>query len=372
MRICITYLGKKGAGNIITLEMAKALSLRCEVLVLAAAESDNITEWRKSGLKVIEVTTYEEVKDLKSQIRRIASTFNVKKFHKLKKQIDEFNPDIIYHTMSYPWLPIINLLGKRFKIIFTIHDPKMHLGEENFILDKINKISIKQADRIVILSKTFVKDLVQMGIEESKIDVIPHGNFSHYRKSEGDKERIGINKTILYLGRIEKYKGLSVLLKAYKLVKDKVSDAKLIIAGSGDLSSCYELLSELKDVEIINKWLSDDEIEQIVKRSNFIVLPYIEASQSGVIPIAYAFKLPVIASKLGGIPEQVIDNETGILVEPGNPLELAENCIKLLESPRLAEGMGQCGYEFSKKYMDWNYCGDLLLQSAEKSLRQKI
>jgi glycosyltransferase involved in cell wall biosynthesis len=362
MRISMFYLGRKGAGNIYSLEMAKSLSRLCTIQVIIASESENIGDWRSSGLNLVEVDTYNEVHTFRDQFNRIKATLNINKFIKLKKIVNDFNPDFIYHTMIYTWLPIINFIFQNRKIVFTLHDPILHTGENQLFFRKLNTVALKKADKIVILSDIFKKTLTENGVSRDKIVVIPHGNFKFY-KDKNFCGNEGVKNTLLFFGRVSKYKGIGVLLDAFKLIKNSVKDAKLIIAGEGNIEEYRENIDSLKDIELINRWISDEEIGSIFGRADYVILPYIDASQSGVIPVAYAFGMPVIATRTGGIPEQVIENKTGYMVSPGDAVELAEKCIYLLKNPDLIKKMGAYAKEVSETKMNWDTCANKLIVS---------
>lgn len=368
MRISMFYLGKKGAGNIYSLEMAKALSKLCAVQVVVASESQNIEDWRHSGLNVVEVDTYNEVHTYMDQLNRIKSSLNIIKFNKLRKAVNAFNPDFIYHTMIYPWVPIINLLFKNKKKVFTLHDPILHSGENHLISRKLSTVSVKKSDKIVILSDVFIKNLMEDGINKDKIVVIPHGNFKFYKDKNSTTNR-GISKTLLFFGRISKYKGVEVLIDAFKIIKESVKDAKLIIAGEGNIDDYRDKLEALGDIELINRWIGDEEFSSIFERADYAVLPYIDASQSGVIPVAYSFGMPVVATRTGGIPEQVINDKTGYLVNPCDVKELAEKCIHLLNNPDLVKEMGSYAKIVSETDMNWDKCANKLIAAISSNAK---
>ena len=97
-------------------------------------------------------------------------------------------------------------------------------------------------------------------------------------------------------------------------------------------------LDAVKNVTLINKWLSDDEIAAIYRMNNVItVLPYMDASQSGIIPIAMEYGSPVISTDVGGLPEQLGYGKNGRLVPPGNPAALADAIIELLDNDDMRE-----------------------------------
>jgi glycosyltransferase involved in cell wall biosynthesis len=93
---------------------------------------------------------------------------------------------------------------------------------------------------------------------------------------------------------------------------------------------------------------------KLFSECTIVVLPYIEASQSGVIPMAYQFKKPVVATSVGAIPDVVIDGKTGFLIEPKNTKQLADKIIWMLKHPKERKQMGINGYNFSKKELSWD------------------
>lgn len=147
---------------------------------------------------------------------------------------------------------------------------------------------------------------------------------------------------ILYFGRIMEEKGVDILIRSYKKSGIK---SPLVIAGNGPDEYVNRMKSDLDEVNLTNVQFigkkSGIELQQIVSRAKFIVVPSIWFDNSpNVIYESFAAGKPVIGSALGGICEQVNEN-TGILVEPGNIDELSEAIIKLNSSPELVIRLGQ-------------------------------
>ncbi|WP_243103951.1 glycosyltransferase family 4 protein [Clostridium sp. JN-1] len=360
----LIYCGRKGGGALYSIEMAKAISNKVDLTVVISKQVENLSEWRKTGISLIEVNTYYNLKTF------VISSLNLYKFIKLKNVIKKVKPDIIYYTMIHPWIPIINFLTHGIPKVYTAHDIKMHKGEENLILSMTNKVGIKNSKRVIVLSKVFKNDLTKFGINKDKIDVIPHAKFSHYIKVNKGKKS-DFSKTILFFGRIHEYKGIRVLLKAFKIIKTMDDGAKLLIVGNGNMTPYEQLIKNSKDVFVVNRWIKDDEVGDFFSKADIVVLPYIDASQSGIIPIAYTFSIPVVASRIGGIPEQVDDGKTGILVEPRNEVELADACVKLLKNKQLLSEMGKNAYNKCLNEMSWDYSSKLLYESFKKVIEDK-
>jgi len=338
------------------LEMAKALNEKVELLCVVSRQVENLSQWKNAGLRILEVDTYT------NSISFVFSTLKFWRFSKLASNIKNFNPDVVYYPMLHYWVPILNKFLKNIPKIVTVHDVKPHKGEESRVFQWMTHTSIRQADKVVILSEVFRKDLENMGIDNNSIVVIPHGEFSYYTQLGGMTGTAKTGKTILFFGRIHEYKGIGVLLEAFKRIKDEVPDAKLILAGSGDIGPYKNLLAGLQDVEIVNRWIPDNEVAQYFQVADLVVVPYTDASQSGVIPLAYSFGLPVVASRIGGIPEQVDDGETGFLVEPGDAQALAEKCVFLLMNKELLKQMGRRALEKSKTELSWSGAANKMMK----------
>lgn len=222
-----------------------------------------------------------------------------------------------------------------------------------------------KAQTIVILSETF-RDYVKKQYKklDREIITIPSGNESIIAKNE----RIEIvpyddNKiNFLFQGQIAKYKGLHILAEAYDRLRQKYDNVTLTIAGSGDFSEYEDIYSKLVDCTVINRWLTDGEIAGLYNDRNVIaVLPYISATQSGVINVAMPNGSPIIATKCGGIVEQIIDNETGYLAEPGDIDSLYEKMEYVVNHKVELNRIRENAYQRMKEF-DWNTLAGRLVE----------
>ncbi len=235
-----------------------------------------------------------------------------------------------YWNLFFLWL--FKLAGK--KTIMTVHDGILHEGEENGLEQSLLNQCIKHADELIFLTD-FVRKNVQENIDfKANYTVVEHGMFTDYVHTQ---VRTHTRKPrLLFLGRIGKYKGVEMLIEAVnRLPQD--SYESLTIAGK----KLYDLKIDVGNSKIIfpNKWLNNSEIAQFLQESNILILPYKEASQSGVIPMGVAATIPMICTRVGGLPEQLEEHEA-ILVEP-NVQALKEGIERLIHDKHLYENLSQ-------------------------------
>ena len=257
--------------------------------------------------------------------------------------------------MNDLWAPFIFPRLKIFLRVKTIHDVGIHEGNNSLFNKWWNKSNFKNADKFVILSKKFIPALEERGIMQENIAVIPHAGFDYYLNLGKHNECNNNRKRLLFFGRIDKYKGLDLLLKAMPKVIASYPDVILYIVGNGDLNPYKGLIMDIKDnVEVHNRWIKDDEVSDFVENSDIVVLPYTHATQSGVIPLAYAFSKPVIATCVGCLDEQVIDGQTGKLVKNVDSCCFADAIIEMLSDMARVLKMGQDAHDYMLNNLTWN------------------
>lgn len=136
-------------------------------------------------------------------------------------------------------------------------------------------------------------------------------------------------RTILYYGIIQPYKGVEFLLDAFRIIKQNIPDARLIIAGRGSIYFDKNKLN-LDGIELINRSVGEEELVHLNKRASVVVCPYTSASQSGIPVTSFNFNKPIVATKVAGLSEYINDGVNGILVNPCDRRALAEAIIRLL------------------------------------------
>lgn len=359
LRIAVVTLGRRGGEAVYALEVTKALAKLVEVIAVIPKQIYNLSAWHQSGARLLEIDTYDNLKTF------IFSSLNLWRHLDLKRSLTQFKPDVIYFPSLNYWTPLVGLLMPKVPKVLTLHTPCI-LG-----IDKVFYfLARRQASRFILLAKNLLDTLISMGVPSDKIDVIPHGEFSYYVRAGGVLPAHHDKKpTVLFFGRIMPYKRLDTLLKAFPIIKQKVKDAELLIVGEGNLSPYAGLLRGLSCVTAVNRFIADNEVANYFYRSTLLAAPRDSLGQSGVIPLAYACKLPVIASRGGAHDEQVEDGKTGLLVNSDDAEEFAEACVELLQDTKRAASMGEAGYRKAMSTENWDLISGLIYDSCVKAAK---
>lgn len=263
-------------------------------------------------------------------------------------------------------MPFLAHMGK----IFTLHDPFPHTGEYGGRGGKFHKwLGMRFADHIIVHDKKSAKLVSKIyNLPDDKITALPLGVLSIFRK--WSKKEINEEKnTVLFFGRISPYKGLEYLIKAEPLIVREIPDLKIIIAGQGDFSNYEKMIQDRRRYEIYNHYITNELTARLFQRATCMVLPYTDATQSGVLMTAYAFNKPAIVTDVGGLPEVVEDGVTGFVVPPRDENSLARAIINLLKNKDLKEKIKKNISRVSKNKFSWEQIASHTIAVYKKALK---
>lgn len=268
------------------------------------------------------------------------------------RALDGPQNDVVHFLNRHEYLTFAAPVVRR-RLAVTLHDPHPHQGEASPRKLLANWTLRRCAREIFVYGEILKQHVVEQGISPEKITVVPHGTFGGFAASAlaPDPEATG-----LFFGRIAPYKGLEVLLRAAPLVRKAIPQFRLIIAGEGNLAPYRTLLAceaATGQCEVINRFITDGEMADLLARSSVVLLPYLEATQSGVVPLAYGARRAVIATAVGAIPEIIQHDRTGLLVPPNDPAALAEATAALLQEPTHLSRLAEAGAEYAAENLSW-------------------
>lgn len=271
--------------------------------------------------------------------------------------IESFRPDLVHFTGAQEWNPAVGALLKKrgIPLLYTVHDVIHHEGVP-FYFRVTEGIFRKLPDGFIVLTESAKAQLSAQGVAPERIRVIPHGVYDFFHDTPAlaaEPDDPNPFKRVLFFGRIEPYKGLPILLEAIEPLFEKYPDWGLTIAGSGDVSGLRDRLNR-PQIELINRFLSDAEVAALMRRAEIIALPYLSATQSGVIPTAFPFAKAILATAVGGIPDMIRDDENGLLAAANDAEGFRNGLERLMRDAALRRRLGEAGAAFAKERLGWD------------------
>ena len=217
----------------------------------------------------------------------------------------------------------------------------------------------------------------EVGIDGEKIHVIPHGAFDYLTTQDGAKpidRSLGDlegRKVVLFFGLIRPYKGVDLLIEAFKHASD---DAVLLVVGMprmsiDSLKSRVESLNLQDRIRFLPRFVSDPEIPAYFKRADLVVLPYREIDQSGVLYTALAFHKPMVLTSVGGFSEFASDTGAARLVPPNNAESLGIAISELLQSQEQRKELTEAAARAAAGPYSWDRIAEQTLELYRSLLK---
>lgn len=225
----------------------------------------------------------------------------------------------------------------------------------------LSKLFVRTMDSFIVHSKSIGEDLVKLK-HDARFKEIHHPLYESFppgipKKQAKSELKIKASKVIAYFGLIRAYKGLKYLVLAMPIVLKEL-DVHLLIAGEfyegkDEILNIIEQNGLENHITLIDRFIPNQEVPFYFCAADVMVLPYVTATQSGIIQMAYHYNKPVIATEVGGLPEVVPDNRTGFIVPPKKSDALAKAILRFYQEDKEAEF--SANIEEEKKKYDWHY-----------------
>ena len=347
-----------------TIELTEALS-EIEVVILMLPERD-AKRFSKMINKDVNIEPFYNP--------RMRYPANILMLLEIIYKIKRFKPDIVHLQKGHPWFNCMLPVLKRYCLITTIHDVTLHTGDKHskILPSFTNKIAINCSDKIIVHGDYLKEEMVkEYKVAREDVHVLKRGVNSIYTRCV-DKEKIEERNMLLFFGRIWEYKGLKYLIEAEPIITKEIPDVKIVIAGQGeDFKKYRDMMVNKENYIVYNKNIPDTMVAELFQRASIVILPYIDGSQSGVIPQAYAFRKPVVVTKVGSLPEIVDDGITGCIVPPRDTKKLAGAIIDLLKDDERRKKMGENGYKKTREDLAWKNIAPKTIEVYKKALSKK-
>lgn len=292
------------------------------------------------------------------------------------ERIQELKADcvIFRYWMSFfaPAFGVIARLAARDRIKSVVLVDNALPHERRFGDVALGRFFFKAMHGCVVMSSAVDQDLDTLKVSSPRA-FAPHPVYNIFGKpADQAQSRAKLNlgqdmPVLLFFGFVREYKGLHVLLSSIQQVLDSLPNICLLVVGEFYESERkymekIEALGISEHVRIINQYVPKDEVANYFAAADVVVQPYISATQSGVVQIAYQFDTPVITTDIGGLPEAIPHEEAGLIVPAGDPSALAQAIVRYF-TENMKEQLTQ-GIQRQKQIFGW----DRLLDAIESIL----
>ena len=263
------------------------------------------------------------------------------------------NPDVIVFTWWNPFFGfIVRTIASSFKrrikkpVVIIAENVISHEGR--WIDVFLTKIALQTADRFLVLSKIVeegIKKLYpQIKVFRSSLPIYDCYQTPVKLTQQQAQKQLGLEdkNVLLFFGYIRQYKGLMNIIEALPLIRKQISNAHLLVVGEfydnpQPYLDAVKQLGLSGNITIVNEYVANEAVHLYFTAANLAVLPYNEATQSGILSIAYGFAKPVVVTDVGGLAELVDNGKTGYIVPPHDIPKLADSVIRYFKENREQE-----------------------------------
>ena len=329
-------------------------------------------------------TQYDESEDThRVESERLIDSINPFTWVRTGFRIARMKPDVTvvqwWHPYFAPALVKICAILRMFsstRIIFICHNVVPH---ETSPIDRLlSSTAFRTAHAFIVQSREDRGNLLKIR-KNAKVTSHPLPIFDFFRSGEMTMEEArdslgqGGGPLLLFFGLIRPYKGLRHLIEAMPSIVERTG-AKLLVVGEfyEDSAPYFELAAQLGvsgSIEFVDRYIANEEVAAYFTAADLVMLPYITATQSAIAQVAVAFDRPMIATRVGGLPEVVTEGKTGFIVPPEDPAEMAGAVARFFDEG-WSERMAPCFAE-EKKRFSWSSLADAIEELYSTVSRSK-
>ena len=257
-------------------------------------------------------------------------------------------------------------------IVMSVHDPEPHSGERNWRKQLARRLAYPRTSEFILYNGAMLDAFsARYRIPPAAIRVARLGSYDIVREwSSPDRGRVG--PTVLFFGRLSRYKGLDVFYDAATRIARRVPGVRFVVAGRAVEGYTLPSPPDLKgagDIDLRDRYLSNAEAATLFLQATVVVCPYRDATQSGVVMTAFGFGVPVVATNTGGLPEYVIPDRTGLLVPPGDAEALADAVCRIAQDEAYRARLCSNIIAARGDFLGWEQTADHVVAAYEAAYR---
>lgn len=349
----VTIVDVGTAGGDLTLDLASGLvdglGDRVTVTILTSSASSTLERFRRLNSVSVVAIPGRSRRDLVCIPRR------------LRVAAAAAEPDIVIDV----GLSALSLATSRryrpARHVRIVHDASPHPALRDRFLHRLNVLAWNRSDALVTLSDYSARQL--QGQTTTPILISRHGERHRFPPST-PSSIARRRKNLLFWGRFETYKGLGDLAIAFRSAFDRDPELRLKVVGRGSMSTDVRHSLEESGAEIDNRWIGDGELEELLAWTGTMVLPYRSATQSGPAATALSNGIPVVATDVGALREQVRHGVTGLIVPPGDTKALADALCEITSSYEFSERLSAGSFAVLDSEERWSLLGPTIVENS--------
>jgi glycosyltransferase involved in cell wall biosynthesis len=363
LSLLVAHWGRLGAGPRITARLAESLTEVPGVRVTASVEARADSIPRLPARDLVTVTTYTRRWEIIGRLPRL-----IRLSLETRRLLRDRRIDVYFSPMMSIWgaLGVFLIVPRRVTAVITVHDADQHPGDRHPVLELCRRLEMARADIVVAFSQHSA-DAIRRRISPRKAVIwVPHGTDAdpavRPRPAPVGSPVVG------FFGRITEYKGIDVYVDAIEIVRRSRPDVRGRVVGNGDVDEAL-IRRSAEGIDWRVGWVEESEVEEVVDGFDLVVLPYQEASQSGVLPLAASRGVPVVATPIGGLVEQAAASGNALLTESSTAESVAASILALLADPATYGRLSAAGIASAAGETEWHAVAQRLAAEIEAARR---
>jgi glycosyltransferase involved in cell wall biosynthesis len=317
--VLLVYWGRRGPIGGFALDLARAARAAGDRPVLSVArEGETFEALEGSGIPLVPIPTFTSAAGSLAGLLRIPGLRRA-----IASACREHGVTAVVTLMPHLWSPFFVGLWRKLGLrhLAIVHDANPHPGDPTAVLNRWLDREPAGADTVVALSEHVARQVRQAMPGKRVVQLFLPDLM-------GDSGRTGAVRPdgpvrLLFFGRILPYKGLPLFADALAELRRRGVAFSAAVIGEGDIGSERAVL-EAHGVRIVNAWVAEADVPSILTEFDVLVASHVEASQSGVVALAFGNGLPVVTTPIGGLKEQVEHMRTGLIARDVTPAALAD------------------------------------------------
>lgn len=339
--VMFTFWGRRGAMSRLVGDIGRAALAdpRLATTLSVSRQNESFESFRDMDGALLAIDTFMD------DVGALASAWRIPFLRRqLHDRIARERIDAVIELMPHVWspfvMPVVKAAGARYATI--VHDAAIHPGDHrSWAMEWVSGRVMRMADRVFALSDAVAERIAASAdVPRSRLATLFLPDIDYGVRKERHAPRPGEPLRLAFLGRIMHYKGLPLFVDTIERLRADGVAIEAGVFGEGPLGDAGPRLANL-GVEVVNRWLTEGEIGDVLARHHVVVLSHVEASQSGVAAAAFGAGMPVIATPVGALVEQVRHEVDGLLSAHVDASSLAAAIKRLAGDPALYEAMSR-------------------------------